>query len=331
MAQVKSFLPDLLNIVRGACMGAADVVPGVSGGTVALISGIYDQLVGAISRIDMQLFSLVKARRFRDAANHIDLRFLLTLAVGLGIGFIIMTATIHAIFNKSIHTYCMMLAVFSGMILMSAVFVARSVRRWNAATGSIAVVGMLLAGAMAFAETPDHAEGGPSMFYVFVSGSVAICAMILPGISGAMILMLLGVYHHLTEIPKKLLSGDDIGHGLLTIAVFGTGCVLSLILFSKFLRWLLHKYHDATMAAMGGFMVGALPKLWPFQRDLTPELDKLKLKKFELYIPELSEAIPVIIVAIVGAAFVYVVDRLSTRSEDEPLPQADEVPQANEA
>jgi putative membrane protein len=322
MSKSSSLLPDLANVARGACMGAADVVPGVSGGTVALIVGIYNRLVMAISHIDIKLVTLLKAKRFRDAANHMDLRFLMTLAVGLAIGFLVMTATMHHLLTKDVKTYSLTLAVFSGMIMMSAVFVARNVSRWNAATILTAAIGIVVAGSMAFAKTTEGVD--PSMAYIFVSGSIAICAMILPGISGAMILMLLGVYLHLSAIPHQLKDGQDIPNCLLTIAVFGSGCLISLILFSKFLKWLLNGYYDATMATMCGFMVGALPKLWPFQRDLTPEVTKFRHKQFELYIPEtIAEAVPAVVAAVVAAALVFAVDRWSTKGQEQPLLHAD--------
>jgi len=300
-------------------MGAADVVPGVSGGTVALILGIYNRLVIAISRIDVKLLSLIRARRFRDAANHIDLRFLVALASGLAIGFLVMTATMHFLLTTSVQAYCLTLAAFCGMILMSAVFVARNVRQWKMATFVATTIGVVVAGSMAFAKTPSSEGIDPSMVYIFVSGSIGICAMILPGISGAMILMLLGVYLHLSEIPHLLKAGEDIPNCLVTIAVFGSGCLCSLILFSKFLKWLLNSYYDVTMATMCGFMVGAVPKLWPFQKDLTPEIAKFQHKQFELFMPELGEAVPVIAIAVIAAAAVFAVDRYSGPAKDEPL------------
>lgn len=312
-------LPDLANVARGACMGAADVVPGVSGGTVALIVGIYNRLVIAISHVDLRLLNLIKERRLRDAAQHLDLRFLISLGIGLAIGFVTMTATMHHLLTRSMATYSLTLAVFSGMILMSAVFVARNVQQWSAGNLAMAIIGIVVAASMAFAETPTGEGMDPSLVYIFGSGAIAICAMILPGISGAMILMLLGVYLHLSEIPHLLRDGQDVPRCLLTIAVFGTGCALSLIVFSKFLRWLLNSYYSGTMATMCGFMVGALPKLWPFQNDLTPEIAKFKHKRFELYVPEITEAIPAIIAAVVAAALVFAIDRLSTHGRSEPL------------
>jgi putative membrane protein len=293
-------------------MGAADVVPGISGGTVALITGIYDRLVTAISRVDLTLMRLVKSGQIREAAIHLDLRFLVSLTIGLAAGFVIMTATMHHLLTKDVQTYSITLAVFTGMIAMSAVFLASDIGDWNGTTTTTAIIGIAVAATMAMADTPRSEGVEPSLAFIFVCGCIAICAMILPGISGAMILMLLGVYLHLSEIPHLLKAGHEIGHCLVTIAVFGSGCAVSLILFSKFLKWLLAQHHNVTMAAMCGFMVGALPKLWPFQRDLTPEVEKFKLKDFEHFMPStFSEAVPALIAVVVGAGFVYAIDRVS--------------------
>ena len=107
----------------------------------------------------------------------------------------------------------------------------------------------------------------PHLAFVFFCGAVAICAMILPGISGAMILLMLGVYIHLTEIPGNLLRGQDVVDGVVTVVVFATGCAIGLVTFSKVLHWLLERHHAVTMAVLCGFMFGSLRKLWPFQRD----------------------------------------------------------------
>jgi putative membrane protein len=140
--------------------------------------------------------------------------------------------------------------------------------------------------------------------------------MILPGISGAMILLVLGVYEHLTEIPRNFLAGKDIVDGLVTIAVFGTGCVISLVLFSKLLRWLLSRHHATTMSLLCGFMFGALRKLWPFQTDLNPEIEKFKEKAFAVFLPEQldSQVLAVCVAAVLAAGFVFAVDYWTRRS-----------------
>ena len=157
----------------------------------------------------------------------------------------------------------------------------------------------------------------PSYAYIGLCGAIAICAMILPGISGAMILLILGVYLHLTDTLKNLLHGQAIAEGAATVAVFGAGAAVSLILFSKFLRWLLANYEAPTMAALCGLLLGALPKLWPFQIDLTPEVEAFKKKQFELAWPEAfnGRVVVLLVAAVLAALLVVGVDRWMQRRE----------------
>jgi putative membrane protein len=150
----------------------------------------------------------------------------------------------------------------------------------------------------------------PHLAYIFFCATVAICAMILPGISGAMILLILGVYVHLTEIPGNILRGRDLAQGIVTVVVFATGCAVGLITFSKILRWLLARYHAVTMAVLCGFMFGSLRKLWPFQRDLTPEIEKIKFKTFRPILPDRVDGhvLAVVLVVCLAGGLVLVVD-----------------------
>lgn len=300
-------------------MGCADVVPGVSGGTVALILGIYQRLVTAISHFDLRLLALVRARQWRKAVEHVDLRFLVTLAAGIVVGIVGMSLLMHRLLHEDF-SRSLTFAVFFGMILASASLVARMI---EVTSPSHVVMCLILGGVaatLAFWLTTLTATHGaaPSYPYIFLCGCVAICAMILPGISGAMILLVLGVYAHLTEVPKNLIHGEHIGASLATLVVFGSGCVISLICFSKILRWLLARHHTATMAVLCGFMFGALPKLWPFQHDTTPEVEKFKEKVFELTMPEPSaKTLVIITAAVLAAGFVFVVDGIVRRRAQE--------------
>ena len=313
-----SLLADGANVLRGLCMGGADVVPGVSGGTVALVLGIYRRLVEAISHFDARLIGLLRQRNWRQAAAHVDLRFLLGLGTGIAIGFLIMTAFMNRLLTQA-DTRAYTLAAFFGMILASSLLVGRMVRPDGIAAALCCLL-LGLGGAL-FALWLSRLPGQnvePSYPYLFLCGSVAICAMILPGISGAMILLILGVYVHLTEVPRMLLQGEQWGHCLLTVLVFGLGCAISLVAFSKVLRWLLIRHQSATMALLCGFMVGALAKIWPFQRDLTPEGAKFKYKLFEPMLPDWSTPATWTVVGVVAVAFLVVISadwlaRLSSR------------------
>jgi putative membrane protein len=303
------------HLATGLCgffMGVADVVPGVSGGTVALILGIYERLVTAISRIDARLLQLVRRGRWGQAAEHVDLRFLVALGIGIVSGFLAMTMMMNRLLTDPF-SRMLTLAAFFGLILGSAVMISISIRVVSRAHALRCTLIGIVGAAFAFwlitlGNVPQH----PTYVYVFFCASVAICAMILPGISGAMILLILGVYEHLTEIPGNLLRGRQVTESLITVVVFVAGAGISLVLFSRVLRWLLKHYHEATMALLCGFMFGALPKIWPFQRDLTPEIEAFKSKRFEPIWPEAfdTRTLSAIAMAVVMAAGVLLIDRI---------------------
>jgi putative membrane protein len=313
-----SFRGDGAQVMRGICMGCADVVPGVSGGTVALILGIYERLVTAISHFDGRLLGFLRRRQWGEATRHIDLRFLVALAMGILSGVVCMTLLMnHLLTNET--TRSLTLAAFFGMILASAVVVAKMIETDSPAQRLRCLLLGIAGAAVAYwISTLQHgtAEGAPpSYVYLFFCGGIAICAMILPGISGAMILLLLGVYVHLTEVPRNLLSGQHLAESLITLVVFATGCAVSLVGFSKVLRWLLANYHALTMATLCGFMFGALRKLWPFQQDLTPHIEKVKHKHFEVIWPETfdSHVAAVLVTVVLAMAFVFIADRFTQR------------------
>ncbi|MDP7018073.1 MAG: DUF368 domain-containing protein [Pirellulaceae bacterium] len=317
---------DALNAVRGACMGAADIVPGISGGTVALLFGIYEQLLTSISHFDLTLLAHLRRREFRAAAVYIDLRFLVSLAVGLASGFVVMTVLINILLSNPL-SRSLTLATFFGMIFASGVVVARMVARrverrrgLHFLLGAVGAAFALLVTSRASAVNP----GDPHLAYIFLCGAVGICAMILPGISGAMLLLVLGVYIYLTdllkEFPRHLIHGEPIGHDLAVIGVFGAGCVVSLLSVSRGLKWLLANHYTPTMAVLCGFIFGALPKIWPFQKDLTPEIEKIKYKQFEMIWPAAFDATTIAAIALiaVAAAAVFSLDHLGRKRTSDP-------------
>lgn len=301
-------------------MGGADIIPGVSGGTVALILGIYDRLVTAISRFDLQLLKHIKDRQWKAAAEHIDFRFLAGLGTGVGCGIVGLASLMHYLLD---HHWQMTFAAFFGLIFASSFLVGRMVTKWapaeivaliGGALGAYALVGLPL-----LDNPPDHPV------YVFFCGTIGICAMILPGISGSFILLLLGKYSDITgmikSVPKQLLAGQFPINELITLTIFAAGCAIGLITFSKFLRWLLKRHYSITMALLCGFMAGSLRKIWPFKIDNTPDVTEFKQKVFE-NIPLNGITIDgtfwtLIGVIVVSAAFVLVLDFV-TSGHDQP-------------
>ncbi len=242
-------------------MGAADIVPGVSGGTVALILGIYERLVTAISRVDRSLFSAIGQGRWADAAHHIDLKFLLCLGTGICLGILGLASLMHHLLE---HQMERTFGLFFGLILASTVIVAKMVERWTLLQVGSALSGGLFAywltGLVALEASPTH-------LYLFLCGAIGICAMILPGISGAFILLILGMYRYVTGLLKGFLSGQGSLESFLMILTFATGCLVGLLSFSKILRVLLDRAHATTLALLGGFMLGSLRRIWPFKSE----------------------------------------------------------------
>lgn len=323
VAQPKSKFPskqDLLQAGRGLLMGGADIIPGVSGGTVALILGIYQRLITAISHVDIRLFKLLASRKWGEAAAHLDLRFVIPLGIGILTGVISLASLMHYLLD---HHLQLTMSLFFGLILASSFLVAQMVKRWNVSN----IVGFLISLMGIYWLVGEHSVRPPEgNLYVFLCGMVAICAMILPGISGALILVLLGKYHDITgllkSIPKQLLQGSIDWSELLTVLVFVTGCAVGLILFSKLLRWLLHNYHALIMAMLCGLMVGSLRRIWPFKIDVTPYLDgqtpemvPFKHRIYENIWPtDFGSTFWTSIALIIGAAFlVWGLDKLSQK------------------
>lgn len=307
MNKQPSLKQDLSFVARGMMMGGADIIPGVSGGTVALIVGIYNRLVTAISHFDVTLINHVRRKEWGAAANYIDLRFLVALGTGIASGILLLASTMHDLLD---HQWQPTLAVFFGLILASSVLVGRMVNQWSVATVACAAAGVVIA--FVLVGIPGLQKPPDSNFYVFVCGMVAICAMILPGISGAFILLILGEYYRVTGLLKDVKSGDFSFETMTTLVVFACGCAFGLISFSKILRWLLARFTPQTMALLCGFMAGSLRKIWPFKVDHAP-LEEFKHKVFENVWPLQSDGDVILAsgLIVIAAAFVFAAERLA--------------------
>ncbi|TWT37330.1 hypothetical protein KOR34_22780 [Posidoniimonas corsicana] len=320
-----SLLGDLKIAARGFCMGAADIVPGVSGGTVALILGIYARLVTAVSRVDRTLLGLLAKRQWSAAADHLDLRFLIALACGIGAGAVGLAGVMHTLLEE--HTE-LTYAAFFGLILASGLLVGRMCRPAGSQQAALCV-GLGVAGAAFafFLVSLAAVTGPPGLGYTFLSGVIGICAMILPGISGSYLLLLLGKYHEITGIIKNLAHLEVSGADVATLATFAVGCLIGLLMFSKLLKWLLVRYYSPTMAVLCGFMIGSLYKVWPFQRgDAPPEASfKERALTMEPIWPQEfgGHEQACVAIAVACLAGVLVVDALARRFEPQHTPSAD--------
>ncbi len=311
---------DLAQIARGFLMGGADIIPGVSGGTVALILGIYERLVGAISHVDRHFVGLLFRRQWSEAAEYLDLRFLITLAIGILSGIACLASLMHYLL---LHQRPYTLAVFFGLILASSYIVMGMVRP-NTTEQRLGCYGLALAAAY-FAYWLvglEHLGFHDHLGYFFLCGTLAICAMILPGISGSYILWLLGAYVAVTGIIKDVLKLQCSTREFTSLLVFAIGCAVGLIGFSKLLKWLLATAHAPMMAVLGGFMIGSLRLMWPFQRDLTPLVEDLKEKRFDWVMPSTwdSQVTICLTLAIVAVLAVLALERWGSGGKEETPP-----------
>ncbi len=238
--------------LRGLLMGAADIIPGVSGGTMAFITGIYDTLLGAIRSFDIHFLAKLFRLDIAGAWQHVNGTFLLALLLGIATSIFSLARLVSWLLEA--HPVPLW-AFFFGLILASALVLLWEVRHWSAAVVLSLLTGIGIALLIAFSPAIrlDFGLAG-----VFLAGFVAICAMILPGISGSFVLVLLGMYGPVLEAIK--------GFDLVFILVFVLGCGSGLLCFSRLLHWLLHHYHQATMALLTGFLFGSLPIVWPWKR-----------------------------------------------------------------
>ncbi|MEE4278943.1 MAG: DUF368 domain-containing protein [Halieaceae bacterium] len=242
---------------RGLLMGAADIVPGVSGGTMAFITGIYTRLLGAITAFDLDLLRQLRRGDWRAAWSRIDGAFLVALVAGILCSVISLARLIAYL----LEVYPVQLwAFFFGLILASALLLIRRVQRWTAGVGAGLLIGGVLAAVIGLSPALSFPEG---LSGFFLAGFLAICAMILPGISGSFILVLLGMYARVLDAIHGLV--------LLPLGLFALGAGCGLLVFSRLLRLLLERFHSATLATLTGFLLGSLPVIWPWKLNAIDE------------------------------------------------------------
>jgi len=250
----------ILLFLKGIGMGGADVVPGVSGGTIAFITGIYEELLDSIKSFDQKAVQLLLKGKITDFWKHVNGNFIIVLFGGILVSILSLAKLIHFLLNN--HPI-QLWSFFFGLIIISALLVSREIKKWRVPVIISAISGVLIA---YFITEATPASTPENYLFIFLSGAVAICAMILPGISGSFILLILGKYQFIIESVKEL--------DLAVIAIFGVGCVVGLLSFSRLVSWLLKKYHDFTVALLAGFMIGSLNKIWPWKEVISTRLNR---------------------------------------------------------
>lgn len=259
--------------LKGMAMGAADTVPGVSGGTIAFISGIYEELITTIGNVDYGLVTEWKNKGFAAFWEKLNGSFIVALLTGVLISvFTFMRLASYLLEHHPILIW----SFFFGLVIASIWFVAKQITQWKIAN----FIGLILGAILAFyITTLPVGASNDSYMYLFMSGAIAVCAMILPGISGAFILVLLGAYETITKAVHDF--------DLKKVAVVGLGAITGLLLFSKVLKWLFQHYKNLTLAVLTGFIAGSLNKIWPWKHVLETKMfgDKEKVINEESVLP----------------------------------------------
>ncbi|WMJ72709.1 DUF368 domain-containing protein [Cytophagaceae bacterium ABcell3] len=297
---------------KGAAMGAADVVPGVSGGTIAFISGIYEKLIESISSVNIEALKLLTSFKFKELWEHVNGTFLLTLFAGIGFSIL----TLSRVFLYLLQNHPILLwSFFFGLIIGSVFLIFPQITKWTVPVVISGVAGIVIA---TYITTATPGQTPEAYWFIFLAGSIAICAMILPGISGSFILLILAKYEFILDAISSV--------NIPVILVFMAGAVTGLLSFSKFLKYLLSNYHNITVALLTGFMIGSLNKVWPWKNTLAWYTDRKGEEK-----PMIQEnvspftyaeltgqehfLIGAIALAIIGFVAVYTLGALSMKKE----------------
>jgi len=245
-------------------MGAADVIPGVSGGTIAFITGIFEELIHSIKSINLEALKLILSGKIAAFWKQINGNFLLSVFGGIFISVVSLAKLIDLLLKD----YPVLIwSFFFGLILASSLVVARKIGKWNLNIFIAFIIGV---GAAFYITSVAPAHTSSAAWFIFLAGALAICAMILPGISGSFILLLLGKYQFALNAVNEV--------EVVSLLLLGSGAVIGLISFSNLLSWLLKRYYDLTVAVLAGFMIGSLNKIWPWKEVLESVVIKGEVK-----------------------------------------------------
>ena len=292
-------------VLKGMAMGAADVVPGVSGGTIAFISGIYEELISSINGIRPSLLKILRTQGFQSFWKELNGGFLLSVLTGIGISVLSLAKGISWLLT---HQPILLWSFFFGLVLASVFYVAKGISRWDLAAIVMGIVG---AGLAYLVVSLPVSQTSATPAYLFLSGALAICAMILPGISGAFILVLLGSYKTVLDAVHQ--------RDLQVILVVGAGAIVGLLSFARLLKWMFSKFKNATLALLTGFIIGSLPKIWPWKIVLESRVfDEREIPVRESMVapwnyPKDPQWMAALGLVILGFWLIFILERLATQ------------------
>ena len=318
---MRKLFPDYLIItLKGLAMGAADVVPGVSGGTIAFISGIYQELIDSINNVDISVLKTLKKDGLKAAWQQVNGGFLLALLTGIFISVL----TFSKIITQLLASHPILVwSFFFGLIIASIALIWKETSNWKIVDILALIIGIALSYYITIARPVSSPD---SYWYLFLSGFIAIIAMILPGISGAFILLLMGSYETVIGTINQFRDGlvnfntEVLGQAILKLGVFAIGAIIGLKSFSKVLHWMFEKHKNTTLALLIGFMAGSLNKVWPWKQvletrinshgEVVPYIDKSILPQNFDGQPQILTAI---ILAIIGFIVIFGMEKLAAK------------------
>lgn len=300
----RNFIQYIFILLKGMAMGVAELVPGVSGGTIAFVAGIYEEFISSINNVNLHTFKTLQKEGFKAFWQKLNGNFLLVLFIGMAISIFTLSELIGSLLeNQPIPTW----SFFFGLVLASVIIVAKAIKKWN----GISILLFILGTAVAyFITTLPPSSNIESLPFLFLSGAVAVCAMVLPGISGSFILVLLGSYKTILDA----LNDKDIKI-ILTVTL---GAIFGILSFARMLKWMFTNYKDITLALLTGFILGSLNKIWPWKQILETRTIGEKVITIDKNIspfafegePQLTFAI---IAAIVGFSLIFILEKVASK------------------
>lgn len=300
----RNFLQYFIITLKGMGMGVAELVPGVSGGTIAFVAGIYEEFISSINNVNLATFKILQKDGFKPFWKALNGNFLVALFAGMLISIVSFSSLIKWLFE--FHTITIW-SFFFGLVLASILIVGKEIKKWTSLTIILLVVS---AAAAYFITTLPPSANSDSLPYLFMSGVIAICAMILPGISGAFILVLLGSYQTVLEAVHE--------RDFKIIITVALGCLVGLLSFARLLKWMFNNHKNITLAVLTGFIAGSLNKIWPWKETIGTLKFGDKIKPIEESIlpssydgdPQLTYAI---IAAIIGFSLIFILEKVASK------------------
>ena len=301
----------IYNFIKGMGMGAANVIPGVSGGTIALITGIFERLINSIKSFNLTALKLFFTGKWKAFAQHVDLKFLVAVFLGIAAAILSVAKLFKFLFeNYPVYIW----AFFFGLIIASIYYVGRTVNKWNLGSILFFAIGTGIALLIAFG-TP--AQENHNFLYLILCGVVGTCSMILPGLSGSYVLLLMGNYEYVMIDAVNMLTTSP-WEGIKILIPVVIGAVIGLLAFAHLLSWIFKNFHDQTVALLTGFILGSTPIIWPWKHAVTNALKDgtEKVVGYQWQWPAINtEFFIALVIMLLGAAIIIVTEQLATKKE----------------